>query len=382
MEVLTDSALEQILRQLEAYVTELEDTPTVHTFYAFVLLAEAFARRKPPLETLLHLRRYLTLARRVVPIRDRLLPTAVPWRPVTAVGDVLHGEATKLATLYGGARLVGRQRRRALSEAFRRAYAQTFGHPYSPYNSATKTAQERATITRWWEETLHTAWARLEAEGTPEALDDVLGCLPAWTDRSHERWTARGWHEPTIETFMPLVTEAMAVWEACLGPLTQVAEAALAQAAVMERAQVAPAIEAQYAAPVQEAQAALAAVVIPAEAPRAQKTQLRREQNARRYALQTLLDAQEAAITRQVKQSASARQKLETLVKLVYGYPVTLRRKLGKTSVDVLPQIVWIYACEREGGEIWRGAKLEVRRFLRTVPPPTAVSGAPLNGVP
>lgn len=189
-------------------------------------------------------------------------------------------------------------------------------------------------------------------------------------------WTARGWHEPTVATFLPLVTEAFAVWEACLGPLTRVAETALAQATVVERAQVAPAVAAQYAAQVQEAQAQLAAVVIPAEAPRAQKTQLRREQNARRHALQTLLDAQEAAITRQMKQSASARQKLETLVKLVHGYPATLRRKLGKASVDVLPQIVWIYAYEREGGEVWRGARLEVRRFLRTVPPPATAAAA------
>ena len=142
MEALTDPALEQILRQLEAYVAALEDTPTVHTFYAFVLLAEAFARRKPPIETLAHLRRCLTLARRVLPIRERLLPTAGPWRPVTAVGDVLHSEATKLATLYGGARLAGRQRRRALAEAFRAAYKHALGRPYSPYN-ATQTAQER-----------------------------------------------------------------------------------------------------------------------------------------------------------------------------------------------------------------------------------------------
>ena len=204
----------------------------------------------------------------------------------------------------------------------------------------------------------------------------MLGCLPAWTDRSHERWTAHGWHEPTVATFMPLVTEALEVWEACLGPLTQVAETALAQAPVVERAQVAPATEAQYAAQVQEALAALAAVVIPAEAPRAQKTQLRREQNTRRHALQTLLDAQEAAITRQLKQRVAVRQKLATLVTLVYGYPATLRRKLGKVSVDVLPRMVWIYACEREGGDVWHGAKQEVRRVLRAVPPAPASSGA------
>lgn len=43
MEVLTDPALEQIFRQLEAYATALEDTPTMPTFAAFALLAEAFA---------------------------------------------------------------------------------------------------------------------------------------------------------------------------------------------------------------------------------------------------------------------------------------------------------------------------------------------------
>ena len=263
-------------------------------------------------------------------------------------------------------------------EAFRAAYKQALGRPYSPYSS-TKTAQERATITRWWEDALRTARARLAAEGTPEALDDVLGCLPAWTDRSHERWTACGWHEPTVATFMPLVTEALEVWEACLGPLTQVAEAALTQAAVVEPAQVAPAIAAQYTTQVQEAQAQLAAVVIPAEATRAQKTQLRREQTQRRQALQTLLEAQEAAITRQLKQRAAARQKLETLVTLVHGYPATLRRKLGKASVDVLPRIVWIYACEREGGEVWHGAKQEVRRLLRAVPPSPPRQGRTLR---
>jgi len=55
------------------------------------------------------------------------------------------------------------------------------------------------------------------------------------------------------------------------------------------------------------------------------------------------------------------------LVKTVSGYPDTLRRKLGKASVDVLPRMIWIYEFERQGDDYWHTAKRDARRFLRQV---------------
>jgi len=83
--------------------------------------------------------------------------------------------------------------------------------------------------------------------------------------------------------------------------------------------------------------------------------------------LQALLKAHEAAITRRVTKGANARHKLETLVKTASGYHDTVLRTVGKASVDVLPRMIWIYDYDRQGGDDWRTAKREAKRFVRQV---------------
>jgi hypothetical protein len=271
-----------------------------------------------------------------------------------------------LSTLYGVARPACRTVRRAQQQAFRTAFAQATGTTYHPYGH-TKTAKERAAITALWDETLRTALARFQAGGEVEALDAVMSCLPPWADRRHERWTTQGWHEPSVKAVMQLVTDYLMVCETCLRSIAQVATAAVAQAPVVERAQVAPAIEQRDAEQVQALRDQIGAFEVPTDASRAQKAQVRREKTQLQQALQTLLNTQEAEITRHIKHGATARHKLETLVKTVHEYPDTLRRKVGKASVDVLPRMIWIYEFERQGDDDWRAAKLDARRFLRQV---------------
>src|SRR5258707_7353420 len=77
------------------------------------------------------------------------------------------------------------------------------------------TAKERATITTWWDEALHTALARFQARGEVDALDQVMACLPVWADRHHERWSRQGWREPSAHEIMALFTDYLMVCEAC-----------------------------------------------------------------------------------------------------------------------------------------------------------------------
>jgi len=366
MDVLTEHEIEVILQRLEAFATELEHDVSARTFYTFVLIAEAFARTKHALSSLAHLRRCLALAHRMRAVRDVLLDSSSSWHPLTDVFEVIHSDATRLSTFYGVARPACRTVRRAQQQAFRTAFAQATGKTYHPYGH-TKTAKERTAITAFWDKALRTALARFQAGGEVEALDAVMSCLPAWADRRHERWTTQGWHEPSVKEVMQLVTDYLMVCEACLGTVTQIAAAAVAQAPVVERSQVAPAIEQRYAEQVHALRDQIGAFQIPTDASRAQKAQLRREKTQLQQALQTLLSAQEAEITRHVKRDATARHKLETLVKTVNGYGDTLRRKVGKASVDVLPRMIWIYEFERQGDDAWRAAKLDARRFLRQV---------------
>ena len=58
------------------------------------------------------------------------------------------------------------------------------------------TAQERASITAFWDEALRAALAQFQATGEMNALDEVMACLPLWADRHHERWSPQGWREP------------------------------------------------------------------------------------------------------------------------------------------------------------------------------------------
>ncbi len=359
MEQLTAPESEVILQRLEALVTELEHDPSVSTFYLFVLVAEAFAGTKPPLATLAHIRRCVTLAHRMRAIRAVFLPAGSPWNPLTALVDLLHAEATRLTTLYGVVRPACRTRSRELRRAFHAAFTHATGKGYQTYGPV-KTAKERTTITAFWDEALRTALAQFQATGTADTLDAVIACLPAWADRHHERWGPRGWREPAPPEVMQRLTDYLRVCEACLGTMAQLAAAAMADAPVVERAEVAPAIEQAYAAQ-------LSALPLPKDTPKVQQAQLRKDKAQLQQALDGLLRAQEAEITRQVKQSTNARQKLATLVKTVEGYPETLLRKVGKASVDVLPRIIWIYDFERQGDDDWRTAKRDARGFLRQV---------------
>jgi len=366
MNAVTDHEIEVILQRLEALAAELEHEPSAYTFYLWVLLAEAFAGTKPALATLADIRRCVTLAHRLRASRAALLPDASPWTPLTALVDLLHAEATRLTTLYGVARPACRTRSRELRQAFHAAFTHATGKVYQTYGPV-KTTKERTTITTWWEEALRTALAQFQAAGTAETLDAVLACLPAWTDRHHERWSTRGWREPSPPEVMQLVTDYVRVWEACSEPIVQLARAAVAQAPVVERAQVAPAVEQEYAAQLSALRAQLSALPRPKDVPKAHHAQLRKDRAQLQHALDELLRAQEAAITRQVTQSTNARHKLATLVKTVQGYPDTLLRKVGKASVDVLPRIIWIYDFDRQGDDDWRTAKRDARRFLRQV---------------
>jgi len=374
MEQLTAPESEVILQRLEALVTELEHDPSVYTFYLFVLVAEAFAGTKPPLATLAHIRRCVTLAHRMRAIRAVFLPAGSPWNPLTALVDLLHAEATRLTTLYGVVRPACRTRSREFRRAFHAAFTHATGKVYQTYGPV-KTAKERTTITAWWDEALRTALAQFQAAGTAETLDAVLACLPAWADRHHERWGPRGWREPAPPEVMQRLTDYLRVCEACLGSIAQLARAAVADAPVVERAQVAPAIEQAYATQLHPLRAQLSALPRPKDVPKAQHAQLRKDRAQLQQALDALLRTQEAEITRQVKQRSTARHKLATLVKLVQGYPETLLRKVGKASVDVLPRIIWIYDFERQGDDDWRTAKRDARRFVRQVRQARAAAG-------
>jgi len=375
MEKLTTPESEVLLQRLEALVTELEHDPSVYTLYLFVLVAEAFAGTKPPLATLAHIRRCVTLAHRMRAIRAVFLPAGSPWNPLTALVDLLHAEATRLTTLYGVARPACRTRGRELRQALHAAFTQATGKGYQTYGPV-KTAKERTTITAFWDDALRTALAQFQATGTADTLDAVLACLPAWADRHHERWGPRGWREPAPPEVMQRLTDYLRVCEACLGTMAQVAGAAMADAPVVERAQVAPAVEQAYAAQLSALRAQLSALPRPKDTPKAQQAQLRQDRAQLQQALDALLRTQETAITRQVTQSSNARHKLATLVKTVQGYPETLLRKVGKASVDVLPRIIWIYDFERQGDEDWRTAKRDARRFVRQVRQTSTAAGA------
>ena len=375
MERLTEPEIEVILQRLETIAAELEHDPSAYPFYLWVLLAEAFAGMKPPLATLASIRRCVTLAHRLRVIRAMLLPDASPWNPLTALGDLLHAEATRLTTLYGVARPACRTRSRELRQAFHAAFTHATGKVYQTYGPV-KTAKERTTITTWWEEALRTALAQFQAAGTADTLDAVIACLPTWADRHHERWSTRGWREPSPPEAMQLVTDYVRVWEACSEPIVQLARAAVAAVPVVERAEVAPAVEQAYAAQLHTLRTQLSALPLPKDTPKAQQAQLRTDKAQLQQALQALQSAQEADITRQVKQSSTARHKLATLVKTAEGYPATLLRKVGKASVDVLPRIIWIYEYDRQGDDDWRTAKRDARRFLRQVRQTSTAAGA------
>jgi hypothetical protein len=366
MEALTEHETEMILQRLETLVVDLEQDLRTPTLYAFVLVAHEFASAKKAPYTLAQIRRCLTLAHRLRAIRDVLVAAGGRWTPLHDVGEVLHAEATRLSSLYGVARLECRQHKRALQQAFRAAFTQATGHAYQKYGRAL-TAQERATITAWWDEALHTALARFQARGEVEALDQVMACLPAWADRHHERWSRQGWREPSAHEIMALFTAYLQVCATCLETVAAIARAAVAHAPVVDPAQVTRDVEQQYHEQVQALRAQLRALPLPTDTPKAQQAQLRKEKAQLHHALQACLKAQAAEITRQMKHHATARYKLERLVKTANGYQDTLLRAVGNASVDVLPRLLWIYELDRQGEDAWRTAKREAKRFVRQV---------------
>ncbi len=376
MDALTEKEIEVILQRLETYVADLEHDVSAPTFYAFVLLAQEFAGTKKAPYTLAHIRRCLALAHRMRPIRDMLVSAGGRWTPLHDVGEVIQSEATRLSSLYGVARPACSKARRELQHAFRAAFTQATGKAYQKYGLSL-TAKERATITTWWDEALHTALARFQARGEVEALDQVMACLPVWADRHHERWSRQGWREPSATEVMRLFQDYLMVCEACLGTVAEIASTAVAYAPVVDPAQVTRDVEEQYTEQVQALRVQLSALPLPKDTPKTQHAQLRQAKAQLQQALQTLLKAQEAAITRHVTKAANARHKCETLVKTVSGYPDTLLRTVGKASVDVLPRMLWIYEFDRQGDADWRTAKREAKRFVRQVrqasAPPVAV---------
>lgn len=380
MDPLTAPAMAQVVQRLETLVTALEQHPDPATFSLVVLVAAEFARAKKTGYTLALLRRCLGLAQRLVSIRDTLVDPGVRWTPLYTVSALIHGEASRLSTLYGGVRPAAVAQRRALQRTFRTVFTHATGQAYAKYSFA-RTAQERTTITTFWAEALHTVLARFQAEGTPEALDLVMACLPAWADRSHERWSStQTWREPAAAEVLALCTDYLQVGEVCRETLLQVAHTALAQAPVVERAEVAHEVTARYAASVQALQAQLRALPAPKDTPKAQQAVLRKDRAQLTQDLQALGRAQEAEITRRLTHSTHARHRLEKLAKMANGYPATVLEKVGKASVDVLPTMVWLYAYERQGEDAWHEAKREAKRFLRQVrqatPPPDPL-GAP-----
>jgi hypothetical protein len=377
MDALTEHEIDVILQRLETLVTDLEHDLTAPTFSLCVLLAQELATAKKAGYTLAQLRRCLTLAQRLLPIRDRLVDAGGRWTPLRDVLELLHGEATRLATLYGVVRPTTLTACRALQQAFRTAFTQATGKGYQKYEFA-RTVKERTTITTFWEDALHTAMARFQVGGDVEALDAVMAVLPLWADRDHERWSpTHAWREPSATDVMGILTAYLQVCTVCLGTVAALASAAVAQASDVDPAQITQVVEAQHATQVQALRAQLSMLPLPKDTPKAAQAQLRKQKTQLQQELQTVLQTQETEIARRLKRDANAQQKRETLMKLVRGYPDTLLHKVGKASVDVLPRIIWIYEYDRQGDADWRAAKREAKRFVRQLrqasAPPVAV---------
>src|SRR5258706_85036 len=100
MDALTEPEMEAIIQRLETLVTALEHDLNLDTFYLFVLVVQEFASAKKTGYTLAHLRRCLTLAQRMLPLRDQPTDAGARWTPLRDILELLQGEATRLATLY------------------------------------------------------------------------------------------------------------------------------------------------------------------------------------------------------------------------------------------------------------------------------------------
>ena len=366
MDALTELEIAAVVTRLEALVADLEHDLQVRPLYTFVLLAQAFAgKQKAPL-TLEHIRTCLALAHRLLPMRHVLLPHEGRWAPLTDVVEILQSEATRLSSLYGVAHPAYGPCKRTVHQQFRTYFTQETGKVYHPYGP-TKTAKEYAAIRTFWGEAFRTALARFTSTGDVAALDRVLACLPAWVTCHQGRWSTHAWREPSVTEVMQVFQDTLQVCEVGTTTIAQIAGTVLEHAPVVNQAQITQDVAPQYTAPIHGLREQLSALGRPKDTPKAHQAPLRKEKAQLQQALHTLLSAQEATITRQVKKSATARHQLETLVKTVSGYPETLLRTVGKASVDVLPRIIWIYDFERQGDAAWRTAKRDARRFVRQV---------------
>lgn len=366
MDVLTAHENAAVVTRLGALVTALEHDLSPRLLYTVVLLAQEFAGKKKAPLTLAHLRTCLALASRLLPIRQALLPDAGRWAPLTDVVRSLEAELTRLTSLYVVARPPCSACKRVLQQELRRHVLQTTGKAYRPYGSP-KTLKEAATIRAFWDEVFTHALATYTATGETPALDRLLAFLPAWAACHQGRWSPQGWREPAVKEVMQVLEHAVQLCEACMAPVVEIAHAALAQAPVVDRAQITRDVAPQYAAPVQALQAQLNALPRPKDTPKAQHAALRKAKAPLQQDLDALLSAQETAIQRQVSTGTNYRRKLELLVTQARGQRDALLHRVGKMSVEVLPKMLWVYEYERQGDDDWRTAKRDARRFFRTL---------------
>jgi len=366
MDMLTAHESLTMLTCLEESVTALEEDRSPGRFYTVILLAQAFATKTKAPFSFEHLRRCLTLAQRLRPLREEIVCPTMRWAPLTDVVKGLGTDLTQLSSLYSVARLPCREAKRGLQQEFRAHFTHVTGRVYSPY-SRPKTAKEGTTIRVFWDAVFAQALATFSDTREVAALDRLLACLPAWSTAHEGDWIKQHWREPTVKEVMQVLQDAVRLCEVCMEPVGQIATAALAQRPVVERAQITQDIAPQYTTQVQTLRDQLAVLPRPKDTPKAEQPQLRHTKAQLQQELKTLLRAQETAIQRQVTAGTNARRKLEKLVAKTPGQRDTLLHRVSKVSRDVLSQMVWIYDYERRGDDDWRAAKRDVRRWLRTV---------------
>ena len=366
MDVLTAHESLTMLTRLEECVTALEDDRSPGRFYTVIILAQEFATKTKAPFSFAHLRRCLTLAQRLRPLREEIVRPTMRWTPFTDVVKGLVTDLTQLSSLYSVARLPCREARRGLHQEFRAHFTHVIGRVYSPY-SRPKTAKEGTTIRAFWDEVFAQALATFSHTREVAALDRLLACLPAWSTAHQGGWIKQDWREPAVKEVMQVLQDAVRLCEVCMESVGQIATAALAQRPVVERAQITQDVAPQYTAQVQTLRDQLAALPRPKDTPKAQQPHLRHTKAQLQQELKTLLRAQETAIQRQVTAGTNARRKLEKLVAKTPGQRDTLLHRVSKVSRDVLPQMVWIYDYERRGDDDWRAAKRDARRWLRTL---------------
>ena len=222
MDALTAHEIAAVVMRFEALIADLEHDLQVRPLYTFVLLAQEFAGKKKAPLTLEHLRTFLALAHRMVPLRHVLLPHEGRWAPLTDVVEIIQSEATRLSSLYGVARPAYGTCKRVLQQEFRTYFTQETGKVYHPYGP-TKTTKEYTAIRTFWGEAFGTALASFTHTGDVVALDRVLACLPAWVTCHQGRWSTQEWREPSVKAVMQVLQDTLQVCEVGTTTITQIA---------------------------------------------------------------------------------------------------------------------------------------------------------------